>query len=599
MDKLKNSVSHKFDSALVKLPRAVPTAILKYTSPLGPHPFILDLPARDYDKTKRTIPVYVFLPPIDENDPYKPGSTAANSVASFASTASQTSVKSTSSKESARSADKTKTDTANSSRENLPAIDEPPTSPGEVAVRLLPVIVDFHGGGFFMGSPLEQAPFCAQMARNLSCIVLSVDYRMGPIDKFPGAITDAEDIVNQIVKPPPRPKARHNPSSYTGSWRSGKKKDKTPSGSGIVDLQNTISYKINEAQFNNRQKGQTPQPMKIKLDRNRVAICGFSSGGNIALNMAVDVQSGTPHMPASEAPWLNPFSLLGPQRPITASPSTTGEDKHLTAAAAEAAAIPVENPNTPSPAISIPSQSTPIPPDPNLIPPTPQDTCNPPFTAQDQSHLSPGQPPAQMTLGPSSYTPPTPYFKPQIPLLLFYPALDLRQLPSERFRPEALGPHPPGGPSWWSRVNDTLAPSYCPRELTDHLRASPGLASPAKDLHPDAKVFLVLCGKDTLFEQSEAWVSKMQAEGRGQDLRVERYEDNHGWTQIPETFLNKGEKKSRAEVLKKAEAFLSASWRGEDPVRAAQFEDEMIEKRALDGEDVRAEAAAKAAGESG
>jgi acetyl esterase/lipase len=51
-------------------------------------------------------------------------------------------------------------------------------SPGEA--EKLPVVIDFHGGGFVLGSCLEQAPFCSKLARELGAVILSVDYRMGP-----------------------------------------------------------------------------------------------------------------------------------------------------------------------------------------------------------------------------------------------------------------------------------------------------------------------------------------------------------------------------------------------------------------------------------
>ena len=47
-----------------------------------------------------------------------------------------------------------------------------------------------------MGSYLEQAPFCAKLARELKCVVLSVDYRTGPIHKHPAALEDAQDVLN-------------------------------------------------------------------------------------------------------------------------------------------------------------------------------------------------------------------------------------------------------------------------------------------------------------------------------------------------------------------------------------------------------------------
>ena len=258
--------------------------MLKYTSPVGPHPFILDLPSRDYATTKRTIPVYVFLPPLSDHDPY-------GDLASSKNSESVTEKK----------------------------------LPKETRTRLLPVIVDFHGGGFYMGSPMEQAPFCAQMARDLSCVVISVDYRMGPIDKFPCAVHDGEDVLNLILNAPEGNKEKYDSSSYTGSWKSSSRPNSKPSSrhssrpssrhssrsatppleSNQVDLEKTISYRINETLYKNRRSNPTTakqQPTRFQLDRNRISVCGFSSGGNIALNMALNVPSANPKNPTPEKP---------------------------------------------------------------------------------------------------------------------------------------------------------------------------------------------------------------------------------------------------------------------------------------------------------
>ena len=79
----------------------------------------------------------------------------------------------------------------------------PPNLSATEAERL-PVVVDFHGGGFYLGSCLEQAPFCSKLARELGAVVLSVDYRMGPVDKFPAALEDADDVVKAVLEPSSR-----------------------------------------------------------------------------------------------------------------------------------------------------------------------------------------------------------------------------------------------------------------------------------------------------------------------------------------------------------------------------------------------------------
>ena len=269
----------------------------------------------------------------------------------------------------------------------IPCYTYVPAHIDEEEAKSLPVVIDFHGGGFVLGSCLEQAPFCAKLARELKCVVLSVDYRMGPIDKHPAALEDAEDILNAVLD---------------------------PNAPGYMKLRKAVSKKICE----NKQRR---LKREIDLDKSRIAISGFSSGGNIALNLALSMYS-----PQVQTDWPCRFPA-----------------------------------NYPS----------------------------------------------------------------NIPLLLFYPSFDCRQLPSERTRPPKL----PVSAGFWSETNDKLMPTYLPREQAGEPRASPGLADVRKGLHSRAKMLLVLPELDTLAEQSEVWVKKVEREGRGNDLEVARFEGmKHG-----------------------------------------------------------------------
>jgi len=55
----------------------------------------------------------------------------------------------------------------------------------------LPVIVYFHGGGWVLGDLDGDDPACRQLAVSSKAMVVSVDYRHAPEDRFPAATDDA------------------------------------------------------------------------------------------------------------------------------------------------------------------------------------------------------------------------------------------------------------------------------------------------------------------------------------------------------------------------------------------------------------------------
>ena len=59
-----------------------------------------------------------------------------------------------------------------------------------VADKTLPVLVFFHGGGWVVGSIETHDTVCRHLAVAGECAVVSVEYRMGPEDKFPAAVAD-------------------------------------------------------------------------------------------------------------------------------------------------------------------------------------------------------------------------------------------------------------------------------------------------------------------------------------------------------------------------------------------------------------------------
>lgn len=345
--------------AVVSLPRLVPDVVLNITSSEGPQPLVIQLPSRAEYK----IPVYVFIPPSARIGP------------------------------------------------------SPPTSESP---STFPVLIDFHGGGFVLGSCQEQAPFCAKLCRELQCVAISVDYRLGPSAQFPAALEDAEDVVRAV---------------------------RQPGAPGYDELRQAVNGYLS--------KRSRPA---IDLAADRIALSGFSSGGNIALNLVTNV---------------------GPPQIDKAWPC----------------AFEADYPNA-------------------------------------------------------------------IPALLYYAALDLRDLPSARIRVPLMDEAPKGFFETL-QLEERLMPTYLPKEKGSHPRASPLLANVGDGgLHSKAKVYLILAGKDNLSHQNEQWIKKAANEGRT-DVRMDKYEGVlHGWTQFPDGWLDQHNRDTKIEAHNKAVGFVRDMWRG-------------------------------------
>jgi acetyl esterase len=61
---------------------------------------------------------------------------------------------------------------------------------GTSAGAPLPLLVYFHGGGWTIGDLDTHDIVCRTLANNAGCMVIAVDYRMGPEHKFPAAVED-------------------------------------------------------------------------------------------------------------------------------------------------------------------------------------------------------------------------------------------------------------------------------------------------------------------------------------------------------------------------------------------------------------------------
>jgi ATP-dependent RNA helicase DDX3X len=293
----------------------------------------------------------------------------------------------------------------------------------------------------------------------------------------------------------------------------------------------------------------------ITLDPTRLCISGFSAGGNIALNMALSV----PPCPELALPSSPTF---GRSRSISRGPSAA---------------------KTMSPTLP-PNRAATI-----------LDDVNQPW---------------------SSLLPP-PHAQPRmLPLLLFYPSLDARLLPHERpmkalpnaLRGDDKRPEKPRMPGLFS----IMGPTYLPKKLRAHPRASPGLVHP-DNVQKNAAIFLVLPEKDTLAVQSDVWVDVMNSGGwngfvRFGDKRegdwdghhggsagssVPQSNENgglevwhapgckHGWTQFPNSFVPKHEREERDLVFARTLDFVKDNWRKELDVPTAQRSHPSEEMRLL------------------
>ena len=433
--------------------------MLHLTSPEGPQPFIIALPSRK----NNTIPLYVFVPPAPVGLKGEVGV-------------------------------------------------QDPVENGEWKV---PVVLDFHGGGFIMGSPLEQAPYGAMMSGELGAVVISVSYRIGPFHQFPAAIHDAEDVLSAILDTDQVTKAskvlRQEIQRYfTMMTRDNKKKKKRVSHLDHIG--------------------------KITLDPSRLSISGFSAGGNIALNMAL---------------WVPPCPQL------FSTPTARTRTQTLTRSVSPA------EPFSP------------------LLPPVRAPTILDDICQPWPSILPPEKAQPRM-----------------LPLLLFYPSLDARLLPHERpmkalpnaLNPDDKTPQTQRMPGLFS----IMGPTYLPKKLRAHPRASPGLVDP-NNIQKNAAIFLVLPEKDTLAVQSDVWVDKMNSEGWNGPVRFGDGRNNdwdghsggapsapskingglevwhapgcrHGWTQFPVAFRGKHEKEERRLVFKRTLEFVKENWAKTLPV---------------------------------
>ena len=72
------------------------------------------------------------------------------------------------------------------------------------AAENLPVTLFCHGGGFVLGDLDTHDSICSRLALSAGCVVVSVDYRRSPENKFPSPVEDCFSALRWISTPSPR-----------------------------------------------------------------------------------------------------------------------------------------------------------------------------------------------------------------------------------------------------------------------------------------------------------------------------------------------------------------------------------------------------------
>lgn len=70
------------------------------------------------------------------------------------------------------------------------------------AAAPLPALLWIHGGGYLIGSPIQDEAFCHMVSRQLGLVVAAVAYRRAPEHRFPTALEDCHDGLVWLARQP-------------------------------------------------------------------------------------------------------------------------------------------------------------------------------------------------------------------------------------------------------------------------------------------------------------------------------------------------------------------------------------------------------------
>ena len=71
--------------------------------------------------------------------------------------------------------------------------------PATLPAKLAPALMYYHGGGYVSGSLESHRNLCRQLAHEVICAVVAVDYRLAPENKFPIGINDCLASFDAVV----------------------------------------------------------------------------------------------------------------------------------------------------------------------------------------------------------------------------------------------------------------------------------------------------------------------------------------------------------------------------------------------------------------
>lgn len=71
--------------------------------------------------------------------------------------------------------------------------------PSAVADGPLPLVVNFHGGGWVLGSLEGSDWLCSQVAAAVGAVVVSVDYRLAPTNRWPAGVEDCYAALGDVI----------------------------------------------------------------------------------------------------------------------------------------------------------------------------------------------------------------------------------------------------------------------------------------------------------------------------------------------------------------------------------------------------------------